>query len=233
MRDDFRRLAHAGLTFNAPLSEERANALVAALPISPGHHVLDLGCGWGELLLRILAAHPGDDGHRRRHRQGGARPWRPGGGATRPARAGRVRRGARRDVRRRRRHRRLRRLSHAFGGTGDALDWLRQSVDARRPGALRRRLLGGRAVGRGARDDRRAAPARGAPRGRGGGGLPDRARRGLRPAPSGTRSSRAGGRASRRRPTRRRWRSRPSAAASTRTATARRSASTGSCSRRV
>jgi cyclopropane fatty-acyl-phospholipid synthase-like methyltransferase len=62
VRDDFRRLAHAGITFNAPLSEERANALVAALPISPGHHVLDLGCGWGELLLRILAAHPATTG---------------------------------------------------------------------------------------------------------------------------------------------------------------------------
>ena len=62
MRDDFRRLAHAGLTFNAPLSEARASALVAALPISPGHHVLDLGCGWGELLLRILSAHPATTG---------------------------------------------------------------------------------------------------------------------------------------------------------------------------
>lgn len=62
MRDDVRRLAHAGLTFNAPLSEERAASLVAALPISPGHHLLDLGCGWGELLLRILAAHPATTG---------------------------------------------------------------------------------------------------------------------------------------------------------------------------
>ncbi len=62
MRDDFRRLAHGGLTFNAPLSEERARTLVEALPISPGHHVLDLGCGWGELLLRILAAHPATTG---------------------------------------------------------------------------------------------------------------------------------------------------------------------------
>ena len=62
MRDDFRRLAHAGLTFNAPLSEKRATELVASLPISPGHHVLDLGCGWGELLLRILAAHPATTG---------------------------------------------------------------------------------------------------------------------------------------------------------------------------
>ena len=62
MRDDFRRLAYAGLTFNAPLSEERAQSLVAALPISPGHHVLDLGCGWGQLLLRILTAHPATTG---------------------------------------------------------------------------------------------------------------------------------------------------------------------------
>jgi cyclopropane fatty-acyl-phospholipid synthase-like methyltransferase len=62
VRDEFRRLAHAGLTFNAPLSEERGHALVTALPISPGHHVLDLGCGRGELLLRILAAHPATTG---------------------------------------------------------------------------------------------------------------------------------------------------------------------------
>jgi len=60
--ETFRRLAHAGLTFNAPLSEERAAGLVRALPIAPGHHVLDLGCGWGELLLRILAAHPATTG---------------------------------------------------------------------------------------------------------------------------------------------------------------------------
>jgi cyclopropane fatty-acyl-phospholipid synthase-like methyltransferase len=62
VRDDFRRLAHAGLTFNAPLSEERAADLVAALPIAPGHHALDLGCGWGELLLRVLDAHPATTG---------------------------------------------------------------------------------------------------------------------------------------------------------------------------
>jgi len=62
VRDDLRRIAHAGLTFNAPLSVERANALVRALPISPGHHVLDLGCGWGELLLRMLAGYPATTG---------------------------------------------------------------------------------------------------------------------------------------------------------------------------
>jgi cyclopropane fatty-acyl-phospholipid synthase-like methyltransferase len=62
VRDDLRRIAHAGLTFNAPLSEERAGTLVQTLAIVPGRHVLDLGCGWGELLLRIVAAHPAATG---------------------------------------------------------------------------------------------------------------------------------------------------------------------------
>ena len=62
MREDFRRLAQAGLTFDAPLSDKHMTVLVAELPISPGHHVLDLGCGNGELLLRILAAHTATTG---------------------------------------------------------------------------------------------------------------------------------------------------------------------------
>jgi len=62
VRDDLRRVAHAGLTFNAPLSDERAGTLVRALAIAPGRHVLDLGCGWGELLLRIVEAHPATTG---------------------------------------------------------------------------------------------------------------------------------------------------------------------------
>ena len=128
MRDDFRRLAHAGLTFNAPLSEDRASALVSALPISPGHHVLDLGCGWGELLLRILTAHPATTG--------------TGVDTDREAVDRGVRAATRRGL-----HGRVEFIrapaetfvdvadivvcvasSHAFGGTGDALDWLRQSV---------------------------------------------------------------------------------------------------------
>ncbi len=48
--------------FNVPLSDERAASLVAGLAIAPGRHVLDLGCGWGELLMRILAAHPATTG---------------------------------------------------------------------------------------------------------------------------------------------------------------------------
>ncbi len=55
-------VSHTGLTFNAPLSEQRAADLVRALGLAPGRHVLDLGCGWGELLLRIVAAHPGSTG---------------------------------------------------------------------------------------------------------------------------------------------------------------------------
>jgi cyclopropane fatty-acyl-phospholipid synthase-like methyltransferase len=128
VRDDFRRLAHAGLTFNAPLSEERATALVSALPISPGHHALDLGCGWGELLLRILAAHSATTG--------------TGVDTDREALDRGVRAATRRGL-----HGRVEFVeapaqtfvdvadivvsvasSHAFGGTGDALHWLRQSV---------------------------------------------------------------------------------------------------------
>jgi precorrin-6B methylase 2 len=128
VRDDFRRLAHAGLTFNAPLSEERANALVSALPISPGHHVLDLGCGWGELLLRILTAHPATTG--------------TGVDSDREALDRGVRAAARRGL-----YERVEFVqaaaetfvdvgdivvcvasSHAFGGSGDALHWLWHSV---------------------------------------------------------------------------------------------------------
>lgn len=57
-----RHLTQAGLTFAAPLSETRADALVARLALAPGRHVLDLGCGWAELLLRVVAAHPASTG---------------------------------------------------------------------------------------------------------------------------------------------------------------------------
>jgi cyclopropane fatty-acyl-phospholipid synthase-like methyltransferase len=58
MKDDLTSLARAGLTFNAPLSDERARVLVHDLGPAPGRHVLDLACGSAELLLRIVAAHP-------------------------------------------------------------------------------------------------------------------------------------------------------------------------------
>ncbi|MFF2061690.1 SAM-dependent methyltransferase [Streptomyces sp. NPDC058200] len=47
------------LDFNSPLSAARATGLVDRLGRSGPATVLDLGCGWGELMLRVLAAVPG------------------------------------------------------------------------------------------------------------------------------------------------------------------------------
>jgi SAM-dependent methyltransferase len=49
---------HRDLTFLAPLSDARANRLVAFLAEDDPSAVLDVGCGWGELLLRVLEAVP-------------------------------------------------------------------------------------------------------------------------------------------------------------------------------
>lgn len=46
------------LTFNSPLSDERADRLVADLVAHRPETVTDFGCGWGELLLRVLQAAP-------------------------------------------------------------------------------------------------------------------------------------------------------------------------------
>src|SRR3954454_483368 len=53
---------HDDLTFLAPLSEERAARLVAFLTEPSPATVLDVGCGWGELLLRVLEAAPSATG---------------------------------------------------------------------------------------------------------------------------------------------------------------------------
>jgi cyclopropane fatty-acyl-phospholipid synthase-like methyltransferase len=50
------------LTFHGPLSEARAARLVARLAEPAPATVLDIGCGWGELMLRVLAAVPGATG---------------------------------------------------------------------------------------------------------------------------------------------------------------------------
>lgn len=50
------------LTFMSPLSPERADRLVAALAARSPATVADFGCGWGELLLRVVAAAPGASG---------------------------------------------------------------------------------------------------------------------------------------------------------------------------
>jgi SAM-dependent methyltransferase len=51
-------LAHAGLVFNAPLSDTRAGELVSSLRPLANARAIDLGCGWAELLLRILDNEP-------------------------------------------------------------------------------------------------------------------------------------------------------------------------------
>lgn len=50
------------LTFHGPLSEARAARIVERLTRTGPATVLDIGCGWGELLLRVLDAAPGATG---------------------------------------------------------------------------------------------------------------------------------------------------------------------------
>jgi len=49
---------HEDVTFHGPLSEQRAARLIRTLKPLDGAHVLDLGCGWAEFLLRTLEAAP-------------------------------------------------------------------------------------------------------------------------------------------------------------------------------
>ncbi|MGV9321339.1 SAM-dependent methyltransferase [Streptomyces sp. NPDC003660] len=49
---------HTRLTFHGPLSSGRATAIVERLAANRPRTVLDIGCGWGELLLRVLDAVP-------------------------------------------------------------------------------------------------------------------------------------------------------------------------------
>ena len=50
------------LTFHGPLSTERADRLAAGLAAGRPANVVDYGCGWGELLLRVLEAAPAANG---------------------------------------------------------------------------------------------------------------------------------------------------------------------------
>jgi SAM-dependent methyltransferase len=54
--------AGSRLQFHGPLSGERADRLVADLAVRGPDTVVDYGSGWGELLLRVLAAVPGARG---------------------------------------------------------------------------------------------------------------------------------------------------------------------------
>lgn len=48
-------VAFGEMRWNTPLSEEHAELLLQRLDEAAGADVLDLGCGWGELLLRAVA----------------------------------------------------------------------------------------------------------------------------------------------------------------------------------
>jgi SAM-dependent methyltransferase len=53
---------HQDLTFLSPLSDDRATRLIGFLTEHEPESVLDLGCGWAELLLRVLEAAPSATG---------------------------------------------------------------------------------------------------------------------------------------------------------------------------
>jgi cyclopropane fatty-acyl-phospholipid synthase-like methyltransferase len=53
---------HADLSFNSPLSDARASQLIADLGALGSAQVIDVGCGWAELLLRVLEANPNAGG---------------------------------------------------------------------------------------------------------------------------------------------------------------------------
>jgi ubiquinone/menaquinone biosynthesis C-methylase UbiE len=51
---DADEVLYSRMRWNAPLSEGHAALLLQRLDIHPGDHVLDLGSGWGELLMRAV-----------------------------------------------------------------------------------------------------------------------------------------------------------------------------------
>ena len=138
---------HQDLTFLSPLSEERADRLVAFLTEHEPATVLDVGCGWAELLLRVLEAAPRATGlgidldeeslaHARRvAADARARRARDLRGARRPRRE--------RPVRRGHLHRRVPDLgARRRGGAAARLrrrpDGAAGAAPARRPAGLRR-----------------------------------------------------------------------------------------------
>jgi SAM-dependent methyltransferase len=57
-----RSLSYTDLDFNSPLSDARATELLNSLRPLTGVRALDLGCGWAELLLRLLETDPSATG---------------------------------------------------------------------------------------------------------------------------------------------------------------------------
>jgi SAM-dependent methyltransferase len=59
---DFDATLYARMRWNAPLSEGHAALLLQRLDVGPGADILDLGCGWGELLMRAVRDDPSTRG---------------------------------------------------------------------------------------------------------------------------------------------------------------------------
>ena len=53
--DDPDRSRYERMRWNTPLSQDHAALLLERLSVAPADTVADLGCGWGELLLRAVA----------------------------------------------------------------------------------------------------------------------------------------------------------------------------------
>jgi SAM-dependent methyltransferase len=51
------------LDFNAPMTGATADLIVRTLATTEPVEILDIGCGWAELLLRVVAASPAARGH--------------------------------------------------------------------------------------------------------------------------------------------------------------------------
>jgi SAM-dependent methyltransferase len=58
-RDRFTVIAHGDRRILGPISDDRLDALVERCPLAPGDHVLEVGSGKGEFLVRLLARWPG------------------------------------------------------------------------------------------------------------------------------------------------------------------------------
>jgi SAM-dependent methyltransferase len=51
---ELKRAVYARMRWNTPLGTSHADALLQRLGVEAGERLLDLGCGWGELLVRAL-----------------------------------------------------------------------------------------------------------------------------------------------------------------------------------
>jgi SAM-dependent methyltransferase len=60
--DSLGNARHGDLDFNAPMSAEHVRDLIASLRPLTGASIVDLGCGWAELLLRVLEDEPTSHG---------------------------------------------------------------------------------------------------------------------------------------------------------------------------